>query len=372
MRRCTERLPCSPGPLSHTPSICRVMNSSVRNDSAAEPCMVEPQSPVLSVFLCLVFLGGLLLNCFSLWLFWFRVHHWTPGIILQFHLALSDALMTPSAPFMVFYLSLGSHWPFGQFLCQMKVFLLSTHLDGSIFFLTLISMQRYVTVVLYNQRSRLKNRAFVCKLCCGVWLLLLLKGLMFFLMFKTSQAESREHGQNHTLCLSVFQMELMESYIIGFVLLVPCFLLPFGVSLACYSLLACSVSKVNSSTPKGRSVKAKSLRMITICVVIFTLCFIPLEVSRTLGVVFQKVFRDRCSLLQSVETAYYVSWILAGANCCLDPLIYCYGSRKFTKAFRSSMRKIGVQLEEQSPTENELDTTSQSMTRVANSTAPPP
>lgn len=56
----------------------------------------------------------------------------------------------------------------------------------------------------------------------------------------------------------------------------------------------------------------------------------------------KKYHPKECMLLLRLQTAYYVCYILAGINCCLDPLIYFFGSSNFIKAFRRSLRVIGV------------------------------
>ncbi|XP_036381872.1 P2Y purinoceptor 2 [Megalops cyprinoides] len=312
-------------------------------------CEPEPQHISITVFLCLLFLGGFLLNSFSLWVFCLRMPRWGPGTTLQFHLALSDAIVTPTAPLMAAYLALGSHWPFGRFLCQLKIALLSTHFYGSILFLTLISVHRYVSVVQYSKASPMKRVGFIHKLCAAVWLLLLLKGAACFSLLGTSQVG------NHTQCLSIHQGEYIQVYFsINFSLLVPAFLVPFSVSVACYCRLASSVSRINASTANGRAIKAKSRKMVAVCLLIFAVCFMPLNIVRSVGVVVRKYYPEQCRLLLRVETAYYVSWILASANSCFDPLLYCFGSQDFTRAFRRSLRKIGLRFED-GPSRNGLD-----------------
>ncbi|XP_029999814.1 P2Y purinoceptor 2 [Sphaeramia orbicularis] len=298
------------------------------NDSGL--CLGETQHVSITVLMCLVFSVGFLLNAFSLWVFCCRLPCWTTGTTLQFHLALSDAIATPVTPLMAVYFAMGNDWPFGRFLCQVKIALLSSHFYGSTIFLTLISVHRFTAVVHFNKRSYMKQKEFVKQLCAGVWIFLLIQSLVFAVLLPPSK-----EGAN-SQCLSIHQKNLTNSYfVINFILFIFGFLIPFVVAAVCYGCLANTLTRLNISTAKGLKVKLKSQRMIGVCLVIFGICFLPLNVIRTVGVIVKKFYARRCHVLQQIETAYYCSWILAGVNSCLDPLLYCFGSTNFRDAFGS-------------------------------------
>lgn len=293
-------------------------------------CLGETQHVSITALLCLVFFLGFLLNTFSLWVFCCRLNSWTSGTTLQFHLALSDAIATPVTPMMAVYFAMGNDWPFGRFLCQVKIALLSSHFYGSTIFLTLISIHRYTVVVHFNQSSCMKRKEFIRKLCAGVWSVLLIQALVYAFILPPSK-----EGRN-SQCLSIHQRNLTNIFfVINFILLIFGFILPFLVSAVCYGRLANTLTRLNISTAKGLKVKVKSQRMIGVCLVIFGLCFLPLNVVRTVAVVLKKYYPRQCHALLQIETAYYASWILAGVNSCLDPLLYCFGSQNFREAFQS-------------------------------------
>lgn len=295
-------------------------------------CPPETQHISLTVFLCLVYMIGLLLNGFSLWVFIFRMSKWNAGTVLQFNLAISDALASPATPLMAAYFVNGNNWEFGIFLCDLKIALLSAHFYGSIMFLTLISVHRYVVVVHFKRSSPMKRKAFVKKLCFGVWCFLLVGSITYAILLPVTEEDG------HKQCLSIHQTKLINEYlVVNFVLLVFGFLVPFTLAVVCYSCLARSVTQVNIKSLQGQSIRGKSLRTIGICLVIFGLCFFPLNVIRTTAVIVKKYYPVQCQLLLQVETAYYSSYVLAGVNCCLDPLIYFFGSQNFNKALRKSV-----------------------------------
>lgn len=308
------------------------------NSSTVSNCSVEPQHVSVTVLLTLVFLVGFGFNIFCLWVFCYRVRHWNSGTILQFNLALSDALAAPATTMVAVYFANDASWKFGRGLCVVKITLLTVHFFGSIFFLMLISIHRYVAVVHFNRRNLMKQKSFVKKLCGGIWILALAQGVIYAAVLPSTKQDS------HMQCLNIHQDKLTDAYFaINFVFFIIGFLLPFSVSVICYCLLASSVSQISTSTVHGPAVKAKSLRMITVCIVIIGLCFLPLNITRTIAVVMKKFYSNKCDALDHVEAAYYVCWIFAGINCSLDPLIYFFGSNSFRTVIRRSLKVLQVE-----------------------------
>uniref|UniRef100_A0A3B3ZDN3 G-protein coupled receptors family 1 profile domain-containing protein n=1 Tax=Periophthalmus magnuspinnatus TaxID=409849 RepID=A0A3B3ZDN3_9GOBI len=290
-------------------------------------CLPETSHVSITALMSLVFFISFILNIFSLWIFCCRMSTWSTGTVLQFNLALSDTLATPVTPLMAVYFAMGNEWIFGRFLCQVKIALLSSHFYGSTIFLTFISVHRYTAVVHFNKSSRMKNKDFIKKICAGVWLLLLALSLIYsFILPATKEGEHRQ-------CLNFSQKKLTNVYYaINFVLFTIGFLLPLSISARCYLGVANMLPHLNTSTPKGLKVKLKSQQMIRMCLFIFGICFLPMNVIRTTGVILMKYYPQRCSMLQSIQTAYYASWIFAGVNGCLDPVLYCFGSHSFRDA----------------------------------------
>ncbi|XP_075042198.1 P2Y purinoceptor 4-like [Mixophyes fleayi] len=292
-------------------------------------CKPQPINVFISIGLSLIFLVGFALNCISLWIFWFRVKQWDSTVVLQFNLAISDAIITPAAPAIIIYF-VADHWTFGTFLCQFKVFLLSTHMYGSIIFLTLISIHRYFTVAHNVKRTALTNKSFITKLCFVIWGCLCLHGIPFFLLLKTSEV----HGV--TKCFSIHQNENALSYfVLNSVLLLFGLLVPFSVTLVCYSLLSRYILKVNPMNTLSKVMVSKAVQTIFFSLIIFIVCYIPIHITRTMGVAIIQFFPTSCSLLERLEVAYYITWLLAETNCCLDPILYCFASERFKYTFTS-------------------------------------
>ncbi|KAG8549509.1 hypothetical protein GDO81_020984 [Engystomops pustulosus] len=302
-----------------------MVNSSANFTS----CQPQTINPFIPIFLSFIFFIGFVMNCISLWIFWFKVKQWNSTVILQFNLAISDAIITPAAPLIIIY-SLTDHWTFGTFFCQFKVFLLSTHMYGSIYFLTLIGIHRYFSVAHSVKRRAWTTKPFITKLCIGVWVCLLLQGIPFFFVLQTSEV----HGV--TKCLSFHQTEQAILFFVwNWVILFSGLLIPFTITLVCYSLLSRYILNVNPMNTMTNVMVSKSVQTIFVSLIIFIICYIPVHITRTMGVTITLFFPAECILLENVEVAYYITWMMSGTNCCMDPILYCFASERFKHTFTS-------------------------------------
>ncbi|XP_069800046.1 P2Y purinoceptor 4-like [Dendropsophus ebraccatus] len=281
------------------------------------------------IYLSFVYFIGFVLNCISLWIFWFRVKQWNSTVILQFNLAITDAITTPAAPLIIIY-SWTDRWTFGSFFCQFKGFFLSTHTYGSIYFLTLISIHRYFSVVHNDKRKALTSKPFITKLCIIVWSCLLVQGIPYFFVLETSKV----HGVMK--CLSFHQHdEAVFLFVWNWIIFFSGLIIPFTITLICYSLLSLNILKVTPMNGLTNVMVSKSVQTISVSLIIFIICFIPEHISRIMGVTIALYFPSMCSLLENVEVAYYITSMLLKINCCLDPILYCFASERFKKTFTS-------------------------------------
>ncbi|XP_069465985.1 lysophosphatidic acid receptor 6-like [Ambystoma mexicanum] len=293
-------------------------------------CQPQKIHLFIPIFLSFIFFIGFILNCISVWIFWFRIKQWNSTMILQFNLAIADAIITPAAPLIIVY-SLTDDWTFGTFLCQLKVFLLSAHMYGSIYFLTLISLHRYFTVAHNVKRTVLTRNSFIKKVALVVWGCLLFQGIPFFFILKTTEI------QDTTKCLSFHQTEMAVLYFVwNWVIILSGLFIPFGITIICYTLLGRFILKINPMNTVSKVMKSKSIQTISVSLIIFIICYVPVHITRTMGVTIKLFFPTDCELLERVEVVYYITWMLSGTNCCLDPILYCFASDKFYSLFKDS------------------------------------
>nr|XP_056716126.1 P2Y purinoceptor 2-like [Euleptes europaea] len=317
-----------------------------KNTTNSTECHLQKSHLAIPVLLGILSVGCLVFNSISLWIFWFRFKRWNSSIMLQFNLALVDASILPITPLTVTYFVLDNHWPFGEFLCQFQAFMIYTHLYGSIYFLTLISVHRYQAIVHYNAKSLWRKKTFWKKLIWFFWALLILQGLPLFFLIKTLDSDGSIR------CLTAYQSELSHVFLIcSIVLLLLCFLLPFCISMASYVMLGVYIAKISEGTFRGRVIKTKSIQMIIVALVIFAIGFMPFHVCSPLATIL-KHYKMPCKLLHRIEIGYYISFVFTIVNCCLDPVIYNFASENFNRCFSKTLRRFFSSKGEKHSSEN--------------------
>ncbi|XP_030648197.1 type-2 angiotensin II receptor-like [Chanos chanos] len=239
------------------------------------------------------------------------------------NLALSDLLFLLSLPFWAVYYSLDYQWLFGGLMCKLCGGLLTLNLYASIFFITCMSMDRYLAIVhpLTAQSCRRPCRA---RLLSG--LLWVLAGLIsipavvfrdshYIQQLGVSACVLHYPGQNWFVALA-----LMKN-VLGF-------LLPFGVISSCY----CSIARHLLGAPgldKRSGNLDKVLKTVLAVVLAFFLCWGPFHVLTFLEVLMSMEALQVCWVEEAVSLGLPFTLCLGFSNSAINPFLYCFVGNHF-------------------------------------------
>lgn len=269
---------------------------------------------MLTVEFFLAFAG----NAVAIYRFVAHERTWHTGIVYSFNLAVSGLLYALSLPFLAAYYYPPKHWRYGPALCKLERFLFSCNLYGSIFFLTCISLNRYLGIVHpLLVHGRLEPRH--AKLLSGAaWLLVagLSAPTLHF-------SELRPRG-NCTECLGSATDEQLPQYLPYSLSLaaVGCGL-PFLLTLLSYAAILRTVCRSPHITPLE---KRKVGRLVSVGVALYAVSYLPYHTLRNLNLhLRQRGLQDAartCRHALPVHSAYQLSKILVTLNICAHPLLY--------------------------------------------------
>jgi len=304
----------------------------------------------------------------------------TAMYVLQ--LTIADSLFLSMLPLFAFY-KLTNNWTYGIDLCRISRTLQTLNYTASVFFLTAMSVDRYIAVA-YNTRSQLLRTMKRTSIVCGV---------IWTLSFCTSMPDLIYSGLGNrggdVLCESSYPDEKDEEeisiflpgydmgdsnisenlysvipeiyinssdsniymdgkycqhYNIGniegtwkIIQFVLYFIIPFIIITISYFFivrkLRLSENKVATSVGQRTArVRKRVTRMVAILVVCFVCCWFPHHVMQIVKIKGLQMDYKICDTLTQVFTA------LAYANSAINPLLYTFLGHNFRERFNESVR----------------------------------
>ncbi|XP_066575391.1 C3a anaphylatoxin chemotactic receptor [Amia ocellicauda] len=239
------------------------------------------------------------------------------------NLSVADFLFTAFLPIQITYSLRNYNWPFNANMCRLNSFILVLNMFASIFLLTVISLDRCLSVMApvwaHNKRSPRKAEA----LCLVVWILACLCSVPFIVYRdihlhtnKTSCAYVFPKGSE----MQTYQALILTRFFLGF-------LFPFLVIVASYG----SIGLRYRSVHKKRSFKP--FRVILAVILTFFICWMPFHVFQLLTI---RMHNSTNTFKKAVENGLTTSTNLAFFNSCLNPVLYVCMCQDFREKFRKS------------------------------------
>ncbi|XP_044023068.1 platelet-activating factor receptor [Siniperca chuatsi] len=344
------------------------LGSEARNDSTFLDS--EFRYVLFPVVYGIIFILGLFANLYVLFVLRCLREAKAMGEIRIYmtNLTIADLLFVCALPFWIGYYSRHGNWAYTDFMCRLTGSLFFINTYCSILFLGAISVNRFwaVTRPLDAASSDHRRRGII--VCVVIWALTMSMAIPFLAFPGTNTDEN-----NITRCFEGYQnqTDLQKKTVAGtHFTIIGMFFLVFFLVVVCNFLIARALlsqspqshsefrsatiisRKSNrtmpSSTKRPRGVKRRALQMLLAVVGVFVLCFLPHHVIQgpwTLAVLQIKegwghVEWDQ-KTLQVLNDAHQITLVLMGLNCILDPVVYCFATRKFRRFIMAHVKKLG-------------------------------
>ncbi|XP_051517853.1 chemokine XC receptor 1-like [Myxocyprinus asiaticus] len=240
------------------------------------------------------------------------------------NLALSDLLFTFGLPFWASYHIWG--WTFEDIGCKAVKFLFYVGFYSSVFFLTLMTIQRYMAVV-HPLSDWEKCRGFSVSPII-VWILSGLAALLGSLHSKVL----RDQSTNITYC-EYDSIEVKHAIIY---LQNVFFFIAFVIMGFCYTRMLQTITKARTKK------RHKTVRLIFCIALVFFIGWAPYNI-----VMFLRSLTDhsvylftKCTISINLDYAFYVCRLLAFSHCCLNPVFYVFVGVKFRNHLKMILQTI--------------------------------
>ncbi|XP_017549670.1 P2Y purinoceptor 1 [Pygocentrus nattereri] len=271
----------------------------------------------LSTVYVLVFVFGLLSNCFGLKSVranWTKLGNIN---IFALNLCIADILYLLTLPLLVAYYAKEQKWIFGQSLCKLTRFLFSINLYGSIGFLTVISVYRYLSIVHpLKVKGRIRARCSM-GITALVWIMVFIESLPDVYYKKTTP--------DNLYCYDTTLTNSTEKYLrYSIVRTVTGFVIPLVVMVCCYGHVAFTLA--TSKDFGDNMLKLRCLRLVVVLALLFSVCFIPYHIFRNLNLQ-TRIWKSRGFCKRWFADIYIANQIgngLACLNIVINPLVYLF------------------------------------------------
>ncbi|XP_039101253.1 P2Y purinoceptor 8 [Hyaena hyaena] len=279
--------------------------------------------PVVYSLVALVSIPG---NLFSLWVLCFHIGPKSPSVIFMINLSVTDLMLASVLPFQIYYHCNGNHWVFGELLCKAVTLAFYANMYSSILTMTCISVERFLGVVYPLASVRWRRRRYALAACVGLWLLLL--GALSPLA-RTDLTYPVE-ALGIVTCFDVLKSTMLPSVAMWamflFTLFIVLFLVPFVVTVACYT--ATILTLLRTSDPHSRGQRRRAVGLAAVVLLAFVTCFAPNNFVLLVHMV------SRLFLRRTYYHVYKLTLCLSCLNNCLDPFVYYFASREFQLRLR--------------------------------------
>ncbi|XP_066559534.1 probable G-protein coupled receptor 25 [Amia ocellicauda] len=246
------------------------------------------------------------------------------------NLAVADLVFVCTLPFWAVSAVMDNRWDFGDFLCKMSSYVIAVNRYSNIFFLTCMSVDRYMAVVRMLDSRFLRSNQCV-RLTCGIiWVASFFLGIPSLIYRSTMKYESSH------LCVEATQSKFFNG--ISLISLFLTFVLPVVIIVFCYCSILAKLrhpSALKTTKPDPR--RRHSIKIVFTIILAFLVSWLPFNVFKSIHIALSLASSDllrpqadfSCATQTVLTQGLTLSSCLAFLNSCANPAIYIFLDRHF-------------------------------------------
>ncbi|XP_051530337.1 proteinase-activated receptor 1-like [Myxocyprinus asiaticus] len=276
---------------------------------------------VIPTIYTLVFIISTPLNLLALVMFVRKVRPKKPAVIYMMNLACADLLFVLVLPFRIAYHFNGNNWIYGAGMCRLVTAAFYGNMYCSVLLMMCISVDRFMAVVYPMNSLTWRSPQSASVVCSAMWLLSI--GGVMPLLISNQTIHLADLGI--TTCHDVLDIHHLREYYLYFfpILSSLFFFIPLIFSTVCYVRI---IQALCAANVENRTKKTRAVFMAVTVFAVFVICFTPTNI-----ILLSHYVRFAHKYNDTSYAAYLVSMCIGSISCCLDPLIYYFGSSQCQK-----------------------------------------
>lgn len=279
----------------------------------------------------IIFVLGVVANGYVLWVF----AHLYPSKklneikIFMVNLTVADLLFLVTLPLWIIYYHNQGNWILPKFLCNLAGCLFFINTYCSVAFLGVITYNRFQAVTQPIQTAQATTRKRGIALSLVIWVSISAAATYFLILDSTNIVADKAGSGNVTRCFEHYEKGSMPVLLIH-IFIVASFFIVFLIILICNLVIIRTLLTQPVQQPRNAEVKRRALWMVCTVLAVFIICFVPHHVVQLPWTLAELGFRNT-DFHQAINDAHQVTLCLLSTNCVLDPVIYCFLTKKFRK-----------------------------------------
>ncbi|KAM4724233.1 B2 bradykinin receptor-like [Anableps anableps] len=274
------------------------------------------------VYILSISVLGIVLNIFVLMVFILHKKPCTVPEIYLSNLAAADLLLVSSLPFWAFSAWNKFEWFYGLALCRMVNMSILMNVYCSIYFLVLVSIDRYLALV-HPLSSEGMRRPKFAKICCiVVWIL----GLILSVP-KLINRDLIQHG-NITRC---GESDATILSITEWMILVLGFFIPISIIVFCTVNILKALRNRFQEQVKTKNKEIKAPALVLAVLLAFLICWVPFHLLKIPSQLFDAGILTGCILKTNLYICGQIFTYFAFFNSVLNPILYVIVGKNFRK-----------------------------------------
>uniref|UniRef100_A0A8C3AS03 Bradykinin receptor B2 n=1 Tax=Cyclopterus lumpus TaxID=8103 RepID=A0A8C3AS03_CYCLU len=314
-----------------------VMYEDQINTGCPHPKLNKWHVTVLPVYIVLIAVLGIVLNVFVMMVFFLHKKACTMAEIYLSNMAAADLILMAFLPFWAVYVANKFNWTFANPLCTLVTLSIRMNAYCSIYFLVLISIDRYVALVHPLSQEGMRRPKYAKLGCLLVWcfgLFLSVPTLVYrdVRYFNYSNAHmcylNYPNATVQRLC-DVMQMTF------GFI--VPILIISFCTVRIIRALNNRLIVGLNT-----KKMEHKATTLVLAVLLAFMICWVPFYLVKALiMLVYADVLTD-CTLISILHICNNIFMYLAFFNSVLNPILYVIVGNNFRKKVRELFTRWSI------------------------------
>lgn len=321
-----------------------ILISEVQVELSTLPCYVDSEFryTLFTVYYSIIFILGFVANVYVLYVFTrvYATKKLNEIKIFMVNLTIADLLFLVTLPMWIVYYHQGGDWIMPKFLCNVAGYLFFVNTYCSVAFLGVITYNRFQAVTRPITAVQSSTRRRGIYITVAVWILI--AGPAMYYLIGSSTTPEPVMGKDFQRCFERYDPTADNTSIfVIHVIICVCFFLTFLLVLVCNMFIIRALLSQSVQARKSARVRHRALWLVCTVLAVFIICFVPhhlVDLPWTMMVL--DMSQMSCQSRKLVNDIHQVTLCLLGTNCVLDPVIYCFLTKKFRKHLSEKMKSI--------------------------------